>query len=423
MKSKLFIFLGVLWLYSLRVLAYEDLTNVVVEKENTPDISMGILDTRYGNIAVRKQAKVFGCRFDNDSGVSLSCDFRFAAFDETGSIKQIYDGDGYVTLNAGGSVSIKHPCLIDLPEGDYYFVPIVRIAGDSKWYLLTWWQIIVSNGYWKLHVYETYNAPASNYMNLPDASGKGDSEYSVYHSNIDEKFRVEANLINVNPFPLSGKVKVMWERNLRDYWRGHSYDDTDIKTEWSMCASNLSYCGESMAINGGIPITIPANSELHMLIEDCFLPSYFDYGDRWCPYLALYFLPEGKSDTEENWLQINENANFSYNSDGTLKTDYLWDHALNVLAYEVINNQTQVETIDLEAIDFVYNKSTNIVSLSGIPDSAFVRAYSIEGRLLTSSCHVVNGVSSFSISNNNKIIIIVLFDSDGTQKKSFKILL
>lgn len=31
---------------------------------------------------------------------------------------------------------------------------------------------IEKNGYWKLHVYENYPAPSSEYMNFPDANGK-----------------------------------------------------------------------------------------------------------------------------------------------------------------------------------------------------------------------------------------------------------
>ena len=164
-------------------------------------------------------------------------------------------------------------------------------------------------------------------MNFPDANGKGDSEYSVYNYYKNEKFSVQMKLVNKSSSPMNGKIKIMWERNLAKFWRGMKYSAGDVTTEWSICASNLAHIGLTKAENGGIPITISANSKLDVMIEDCFLSDYFDIQQRWTPYMVAYFLPDGKEDIESNWLIVNDNADFCFDSNKVLVTEG-WDLSL-----------------------------------------------------------------------------------------------
>ena len=129
---------------------------------------------------------------------------------------------------------IKVSCYINLPEGDYIFFPIVRFKGETNWNMMRHMSSIEKNGYWKLHVYENYPAPSSEYMNFPDANGKGDSEYSVYNYYKNEKFSVQMKLVNKSSSPMNGKIKIMWERNLAKFWRGMKYSAGDVTTEWSI---------------------------------------------------------------------------------------------------------------------------------------------------------------------------------------------
>lgn len=205
-----------------KVLASEDISNTVIDYDNPVRVSVTIRDQHYGPVVVSGQTKVFGASFVNLTGESKTCDFRYAAFKD-GKIVQIYDGTGEVTLDNGKMYDIKVPCYVNLPEGDNVFIPIVKFKGESKWNMMNWWGSIEKNGYWKLHVYANHPAPSSEYMNFPDANGKGDSEYTVYHAYQNEKFRVQMTLVNNTRSVMNGKIKIMWERNWAKYWRGMRY--------------------------------------------------------------------------------------------------------------------------------------------------------------------------------------------------------
>ena len=422
-KLKLYLSLiGLLLIASMpKAWSYEDLTNVVVELVDIPDLSVTIRETHYGNIAVKGQTKVLGVTLYSNLASTKQCDITFAAFKNDGEVVQIYDGDKNVSLEANGSYELKVPCLINLPEGDYHFVPVIHFTGDSKWYICRRMTSVVKNGYWKLHVYEDYKAPSSDYMNLPDIEGKGDSEYSLYHFYQNEKFRVEMNLVNKRSEELRGKLKIVWERNMAKFWRGMSYEPDDITTEWQECASTLAYVGDTRAVNGAIPISIPANESLHLTIKDCYLGSYHDYGNRWSPRLCAYFLPEGSADTESNWLLVNENADFAFD-DTVLKDNYGWDHGLNQLAFEIFEGSLSTERINIESIVFSYNRSVRMVTIEGLTDSGFIRVITMDGKLVETACSIVNGSSSFVLPSNGRIYIISIYDSDGMLVKSFKVL-
>lgn len=278
-KSIVLFIVCMVFSFNTKLFAWEDISKVVIDYENWVDISVTIRDQHYGPVVVSGQTKVFGASFTNGTGASKICDFRYAAFKE-GKIVQIYDGTGEVMLENGAMHDIKVSCYINLPEGDYIFFPIVRFKGETNWNMMRHMSSIEKNGYWKLHVYENYPAPSSEYMNFPDANGKGDSEYSVYNYYKNEKFSVQMKLVNKSSSPMNGKIKIMWERNLAKFWRGMKYSAGDVTTEWSICASNLAHIGLTKAENGGIPITISANSKLDVMIEDCFLSDYFDIQQR-----------------------------------------------------------------------------------------------------------------------------------------------
>ncbi len=420
-NSIVFLIVCMAFCFNVKVSALEDISKVQVDYDKSAGISVTIRDQHYGPIVVSGQTKVFGASFVNQTGETKTCDFRYAAFKDQ-KLVQLYDGTGEVTLENGKMHDIKVPCYINLPEGDYQFFPVVKFDNDEKWYLTKKLSTVEKNGYWKLHVYENYPAPSSEYMNFPDANGKGDSEFSVYHAYQNEKFRVQMKLVNKESKPLSGKIKIMWERNLAKFWRGMVYDATDVKTEWSICASELAHIGTAQAENGGIPISIEANGKLDIMIEDCFLREYYDYGERWAPYLAAYFLPEGKEDVADNWLPVNDNSDFCFDSDMNLLTDQ-WDHALNFLAFNTFEgNATGTENLELSKVGLVFNKADGTVLLNNVPESSFVRVVDINGRLLQTTRVETGNSFRFTLNPGCGLNIVSLYNYDGKLVKSFKVI-
>ncbi|MDE5677466.1 hypothetical protein [Phocaeicola sp.] len=424
-NNYLYLFLTTIFLFyfNVKVSAFEDVSKIVIDYDNPVRISFTIRDQHYGPIVVSGQTKVFGASFVQRTGETRTCDFRYAAFKD-GKIVQVYDGIGEVTLENGKMHDIKVPCYIDLPEGDYTFYPIVRFKGETKWNMIAYMGYELEQSYTaylKLHVYENYPAPSSEYMNFPDANGKGDSEFSVYHAYQNEKFRVQMKLVNKESKPLSGKIKIMWERNLAKFWRGMVYDATDVKTEWSICASELAHIGTAQAENGGIPISIEANGKLDIMIEDCFLREYYDFGKRWCPYLAAYFLPEGKEDVADNWLLINDNSDFCFDSDMNFISNQ-WDHSLNILAFQTFEgNVTGTEKLDITKIGLVFNKADGTVLLNNVPESSFVRVVDINNKLIEGS-HIPPTSLKFILPEIKGTYIVSLYNYDGILVKLFRII-
>ncbi len=421
----LYLFLTIIFhlCFDAKTFALEDISKIVIDYDNPVRISFTIRDQHYGPVVVSGQTKVFGASFVQRTGEAKICDFRYAAFKD-GKIVQIYDGTGEVTLENGKMHDIKVPCYIDLPEGDYTFYPIVRFKGETKWNMIAYMGYELEQSYTaylKLHVYENYPAPSSEYMNFPDANGKGDSEFSVYHAYQNEKFRVQMKLVNKESKPLNGKIKIMWERNLAKFWRGMVYDATDVNTEWSICASELAHIGTAQAENGGIPISIEANGKLDIMIEDCFLREYYDYGERWAPYLAAYFLPEGKEDVAGNWLPVNDSSDFCFDSDMTLLTDR-WNHALNILAFNTFEgNATGAENLELSKVGLVFNKADGTVLLNNVPEFSFVRVVDINNKLIEGS-HIPPTSLKFILPEIKGTYIVSLYNYDGVLVKLFRII-
>ena len=409
--------------FNAKVLASEDISKVVIDYDNPVNISVTIRDQHYGPVVVNGQTKVFGASFVNLTRESKTCDFRYAAF-KSGKIVQIYDGTGEVTLENGKMHDIKVPCYIDLPEGDYTFYPVARFKGETNWNMVGAWVDLFEEpymAYWKLHVYASYPAPSSEYMNFPDANGKGDSEYTVYHAYQNEKFRVQMKLVNNTRSVMNGKIKIMWERNLAKYWRGMKYDSDDISTEWKICATTLARIGTSKAENGGIPVSIAANGKLDVMIEDCFVSEYYDDGKRWSPFLVAYFLPEGKEDIEENWLEVNDNSDFCFDENMNLLTDR-WDHALNFLAFVTFEgNATGTESLEISKVGLNYSKATGAVVLSNVPQFSFVRVVDLNGRLLQTESASDNSIR-FTLKSGSGLNIVSLYNYDGRLAKTFKMI-
>ena len=407
--------------FNAKVFALEDISNIVIDYDNPVRISVTIRDQHYGPVVVNGRTKVFGASFVQRTGETKICDFRYAAFKD-GKIVQIYDGAGEVTLENRMMYDIKLPCYINLPEGEYLFLPIVKIQGENMWRLPNkLFSTFVKNGYWKLYVYANHPAPSSEYMNFPDANGKGDSEYTVYHAYQNEKFRVQMALVNNTRSVMNGKIKIMWERNLAKYWRGMKYDFDDVKTEWKICATNLARICTSKAENGGIPVSIATNGKLDVMIEDCFISEYYDYGERWSPFLVAYYLPEGKEDIEENWLVVNDNTDFCFDENMNLLTDR-WDHALNYLAFVTFEGSaTGTESLDISRVGLNYSKATGAVALSNVPQSSFVRVVDLNGRLLQTESASDNSIR-FTLKAGSGLNIVSLYNYDGRPVKSFKVI-
>lgn len=75
------------------------------------------------------------------------------------------------------------------------------------------------------------------------------------------------------------------------------------------------------------------------------------------------FLPDGKTDAPENWLLVNENAEFCYDSTGMLVDEV--EYALNSQAC-YYKEAISIMPLELNKVDLKLNKLQSKIILSGI---------------------------------------------------------
>lgn len=424
-KIRLYLFLlGVLFGFSVpRAWSYEDLSNVVIEMNDIPDIAMTIASTEYGPIVVRGEGKFFASTFVNNTGDDLQCDFRFAAFTEDGQVVQIYSGIGYTNFQQDEDLYLRMPCLIDLPEGDYYFMPLVRIEGDSKWYSLKRWATIVKNGYWKLHVYENYQAPSCSHMYQQTAIENGnetpDCNYLVYTYKLGEAFKLKYELHNNTSNVLKGHIKVVYERNLSKFWRGMKYSSGDVTDEWADCITQKADINGLLADEtSGIKISFEPGEKKEIIINNCFGTTYRDDGNRWSPIIAAYFLPDGCENKPENWLMIKEDC-FDFLDGESIVLDKSANFTFNTQFFMFSAESVANGDINLNALSLKYSKSDGVVIIENAPLTSNICVYSLDG-IVVDVFRVNSESISFQIEKG--LYIVSIIDKYGNRVKSFKVL-
>lgn len=347
----------------------EPIDNISIDYNNPALLSPRLQVTSFGNVAVRNQTKVISLLVYNDTGSDVECDMRIGAF-KNGKLVELYQGYGNKKIEAGRSAEPFFPCYITLPAGRYSFHPVVKFKGENTWRLMYSYGFELDEAYkehWKLDVLDSYDAPSSSSMIQLDAPGDQyiiSSMYTVFGYKVNESFRTQMTLHNTQPKTLSGRIKLVNKRDLKMFWRGSKYASGDCSDEWTDCITYFANLdGEQADIDGTFHVQFNPGEERTCVFANCQFPNYHDYGNRYCSYIVAMFLPDGKADIPENWLLVNENADFCYDSTGKLIEEV--ELALNAQACD-FDHALSITPLELNKTVLKLNKLQSKITLSGI---------------------------------------------------------
>lgn len=396
----------------------ESIDNISIDYDNPASLIPSLQVTSFGNVAVRYQTKVISLLVYNGEGKEIECDMRMAAF-KGGKIVELYQGYGYQKLANGRNAEPFFPCYITLPAGEYSFYPVVKMKGEKAWRIMGTFSSELDQPYmdsWKLDVLDSYDAPSSSSMIQLDATGDLNvikSMYTVFRYKVNESFRVQMTLHNTQSKTLSGRIKLVNKRDLKMFWRGSEYAPGDCSDEWTDCITyfaNLN--GEQADIDGSFHVQFNPGEERECIFANCQLPNYHDYNNRYCPYLVAMFLPDGKTDIPENWLLVNENAEFCYDSTGKLVDEV--EHALNAQACKFFE-PISITPLDLNQVNLKFNKLQSKVILSGITLYSNLRVFN-NGQSI--SCHRVDESNvTFNVEKGNTYAVQLYNDKRSEVKR------
>lgn len=403
--------------------AKEDISSISIDYDNPVNITVAIRSTFVGNVAVTGQTKLLGAYVYNNTGSDVKMDIRWAAF-QGGRVREIYDGYGYKELAANSATNIKVPCLIGVPAGVYSFFPIVRFEGDPKWYMCGYWVDLLEEEYmkdWKLTVLDSYEAPSCSYMaNLDWGGSEPDACDIIYQYKLNEPFRVQTDLINNTDHVLNGKVKLVYQRSLEMYWRGDSYLDTDIKDEWMDCVTlRANINGLQADANGCFHISLQPDESQSLTYSNCMGTIYRDYGARWAPRLATYYLADGLEDIPSNWKFVNESMWDCFDANHNLVSFY--DGGVNTQSIDFSSESVAIERINISNIQLSYTKSTRQVTLNNIPVHSSVYVTGVAGNQI--SCYRSNDTDISFTLDTHGIVLVSVVDENNSVQKTFKVLL
>lgn len=347
----------------------EPIDNISIDYNNPALLSPRLQVTKFGTVAVRNQTKVISLLVYNDTGSDVECDMRIGAF-KNGKLVELYQGYGNKKIEAGRSAEPFFPCYITLPAGRYSFHPVVKFKGEDTWRLMYSYGFELDEAYkehWKLDVLDSYDAPSSSSIIQLDATGDQNaikSMYTVFGYKVNESFRMQMTLHNTQSKVLSGRIKLVNKRDLKMFWRGCEYAPGDCSDEWTDCITYFANLNGIQAdIDGTFRVRFNAGEERVCVFSNCQFPNYHDYNNRYAPNIVAMFLPDGKTDTPENWLLVNENADFCYDSTGKLVGEV--EYALNSQAC-YYKEAISITPLELNKVDLKLNKLQSKITLSGI---------------------------------------------------------
>jgi hypothetical protein len=347
----------------------ESIDNISIDYDNPASLIPSLQVTSFGNVAVRYQTKVISLLVYNGEGKEIECDMRMAAF-KGGKIVELYQGYGYQKLANGRNAEPFFPCYITLPAGEYSFYPVVKMKGEKAWRIMGTFSSELDQPYmdsWKLNVLDSYDAPSSSSMIQLDAPGDQNaikSMYTVFGYKVNESFRMQMTLHNTQSKVLSGRIKLVNKRDLKMFWRGCEYVPGDCSDEWTDCITYFANLNGIQAdIDGTFRVRFNAGEERVCVFSNCQFPNYHDYNNRYAPNIVAMFLPDGKTDAPENWLLVNENAEFCYDSTGMLVDEV--EYALNSQAC-YYKEAISIMPLELNKVDLKLNKLQSKIILSGI---------------------------------------------------------
>lgn len=241
----------------------------------------------------------------------------------------------------------------------------------------------------------------------------------IYQYKLNEPFRVQTDLINNTDHVLNGKVKLVYQRSLEMYWRGGSYLDTDIKDEWMDCITyKANINGLQADANGCFHISLQPGETQSLVYENCMGTIYREYGGRWAPSMATYYLADGLEDIPDNWKFVNESMWYCFDADHNLESFY--DGGVNTQSIAFSSQSVAVEPIELNTIQLSYSKSTRRATLSNIPVHSTVLVNTISGKNI--ACYRSSSSEiEFSLNSTGMYVISVV---EGCKViKTFKIVL
>ena len=146
---------------------------------------------------------------------------------------------------------------------------------------------------------------------------------------------------------------------------------------------------------------------------------YRDYGARWAPRLATYYLADGLEDRPSNWKFVNESMWDCFDTNHNLVSFY--DGGVNTQSIEFSSESVAIERIDLSSIQLSYTKSTRQVTLNNIPVHSSVYVMGIAGNQISCYRSGDNNVS-FTLDMHGVVLVSVV-DENNLVQKTFKVLL
>lgn len=389
----------------------------------------------YGPTIVRGIPKFFGVLFNYDEPDDRYAELRFALYNMNKEIVELYS-PMRVSVLSNGVNGYVIPCMVNAPAGDYYVVPLFRWEGETDWTAVHYsifhpdndifdgcyqklWQFKVIEE--KLPVVKTFQLVLNN----------GQSNIYI---NQAQKFGVSTKLRNPYTTTLKGRIKILHERNIKKFFPGMLYSDSDPAEEFcEVMTSFATLNGVKADKDGAFEIQLSANETKTLEFKN--VVTYNEHGvyDQFIGNLYCAFLPEGKTDIEENWIMLQEDCSILFNNGELVYTEECNDYWSKVTLNEaetrnykpisIVPNPSAVPSIDIQTVEVSYDRNSGVLHLENVPEPCIVRIVSISGTVLDQQVYgSTDGVSIPLGSYAKGMYVISLMNSDQNVVKSFKIL-
>lgn len=383
----------------------------------------------YGPTITSGTAKFFGLTMGYDGSDYRWANLRFALYNMNKEIVELYK-PMRVYLWPNGINGFAIPCQVNAPAGDYYVVPMFRFDEDpeNEWTAVYYSIFHPDNDLidgrfqklWKFSVIDQ-KLPLVKGFFLYDNDGRDIWSGEV---NQGQTFKVTTRIRNPFSTTISGRIRIMHERNKNKFFPGYTYSDTDPAEEFCYAMTNsATWSGVKAKKDGSFDIQWYPNETKFIEFED--VVSYVNHKvyDQFLGELYFSFLPDGKEDIEENWIMLQEDCSTLFNGGELIykeESQEYWDNVTylkantrNYRIFAIIPTSTSTESITSNGIQFDYINGQAIVA--GLQPGQEVSIMSISGKMITrkvsesdnvsiSLAGVPTGVYVATITDNGRVI-------------------
>lgn len=430
----LFVLLSVVFPMFAQLTGADEIGTVVIHNRPLDDehkIRNGTNFNDFGPTVMRGHGKFFGVRMGYEGSVNRDAELRFGLYNMNKEIVELYK-PMTVHLLAGGINGFAIPCFVNAPAGDYYVVPMFRFAGETDWTVL-YYSIfhpdndIIDNRYAKLWKYTVIDEK------LPLVNHIEKNGFSTHAITKAEKFTTTVTIKNMESTTLKGRIRVDYERNIKKFAVGDTYPEDDPAGDfWDVLTRYATLNGVKAAADGTFPIELTPGQHT-LAFKNCVTYVFKGLFDRYNGQMNVKFLPDGKADTEENWIMLQEECSSHFINGGlkfTEVTDEFWaevhtdpSYNRNYMGVSLYDGTTAIPEIDASQVALTYTKATGVLSLTNIPEPCSVRLISMNG---TVAGVVENGSDTGVVLNLSTlpsgVYVISLQNYGGQLVKSFKII-